>query len=126
MMTERLEILGRLTILGEKADRFAVEFRGDVVALTIPNVRAALALRRKMSRPRRRAWLLRSQELLTRAGLELQVWIGGRQVARLGAVTRSGRLAAWLGLDPLEFTFRSAPKPIPIPIQSGRPPKESR
>ena len=105
-MLAGLEILGHLTILGEDASRLSVEFRGDVVVLTLPDLRAALNLRRTMPRPRRRAWLIGAQAVLARAGLELQVWIGHRQVARLNAGSRPGRVATWLGLDPLELSLR--------------------
>ena len=40
------------------------------------------------------------------AGLELHIRVGRRPVGRLAAGTRPGRLAAWLGLDPIELKVR--------------------
>jgi len=106
-MAAGLEVLGHLTILGDDESRLQVEFRGDVVAIELSNLRAALVLRRTLPRVRRRAWLQRVREELVRAGLELQIWVARRQVARLAEDTRSGWVATWLGLDPLELRVRS-------------------
>ena len=76
------------------------------MALEIPDLRAALALRGRMRRLERRAWIRRVQAALGRAGLELHIRVGRRQVGRLAADTRPGRLAAWLGLDPIELEVR--------------------
>ncbi len=105
-MTAALDVLGHLTILADGGRPLRVEFLGDVVALEIHDLRAALALRGRMRRPERRAWLLRAQSALGRAGLELHIRVGRRQVGRLAADTRPGRLAAWLGLDPMELKVR--------------------
>src|SRR5512135_682081 len=98
-------------------DRLRVEFLGDVVALDLPDLRTALALRRKLPRCERRAWLRRAQATLARADLELQVWVGRQQVGRLAAGTRPGRVAAWLGLDPMELKVR----PLLTPVARRRP-----
>src|ERR671912_572010 len=105
-MTAALDVLGHLTILADGGRPLRVEFRGDVVALELPDLRAALALGGRMRRPERRAWLRRVQAALGRAGLELHIRVGRRQVGRLAADTRPGRLAAWLGLDPVELKVR--------------------
>ncbi len=105
-MAAALDLLGHLTILADGGRPLRVKFLGDVVALEIPDLRAALALRRRMRRPERRAWLRRVQAALGRAGLELHIRVGQRQVGRLAAGTRPGRLAAWLGLDPVELKVR--------------------
>ena len=105
-MALTLDVDGRLTITAGDAP-FQVEFRGDVVALVLPDLRAARTLGRTFTRLERRAWLRSFQALLGRTGLELQVWVGTRQVARLAGVTRTGRLAVWLGLDPLELQVRA-------------------
>src|SRR3954447_21560048 len=105
-MAAGLDVLGHLTILAEGRLSLDVEFRGDVVALEIPDLRAALALRGRMRRPERRAWLRRVQAALGRAGLELHIRVGRRRVGRLAAGSRPGRLAAWLGLDPVELKVR--------------------
>src|SRR5918998_6484035 len=105
-MAAALDVLGHLTIVADGGRPLRVEFRGDVVALEIPDLRAALALRGRMRRSERRAWLRRVQAALGRAGLELQVRVGRRLVGRLAADTRPGRLAAWLGLDPVELKVR--------------------
>ncbi len=106
-MPPGLDVLGRLTILAEGGRPMRVEFLGEVVSLEIPDLRAALALRGRMRRPERRAWLRRVQAALGRAGLELHIRVGRRQVGRLAAGTRPGRLAAWLGLDPMELKVRA-------------------
>jgi hypothetical protein len=105
-MAAALDVLGHLTILADGGRPLRVEFRGDVVALEIPDLRAALALRGRMRRSERRAWLRRVQAALGLAGLELHIRVGRRQVGRLAAGTRPGRLAAWLGLDPVELKVR--------------------
>jgi hypothetical protein len=105
-MAAALDVLGHLTILADGGRPLRVEFRGDVVSLEIPDLRAALALRGRMRRPERRAWLRRVQAALGRAGLELHICVGRRPVGRLAADTRPGRLAAWLGLDPVELKVR--------------------
>ena len=105
-MATALDVLGHLTIVADGGKPLRVEFRGDVVALEIPDLRAALALRGRMRRPERRAWLHRAQGALGRAGLELHIRVGRLQVGRLAAGTRPGRLAAWLGLDPVELKVR--------------------
>jgi hypothetical protein len=101
-----LDVLGHLTILADGGRPLRVEFRGDVVALEVSDLRAALALRGRMRRPERRAWLRRFQAALGLAGLELHIRVGRRQIGRLAADTRPGRLAAWLGLDPMELKVR--------------------
>jgi hypothetical protein len=105
-MLPGLELAGHLTILADERDRIDVQFRGDVVAVVLPDLRGLRALRRKLPRPGR-VWRERLRSDLSRAGLELQVWIGSRQVGRLAADTRAGRLARWLGLDPIELRIRS-------------------
>ena len=105
-MAAALDVLGHLTILADGGRPLRVEFRGDVVSLEIPDLRAALALRGRMRRPERRAWLRRVQAALGRAGLELHIGVGRRPVGRLAAGTRPGRLATWLGLDPIELRAR--------------------
>jgi len=105
-MAAGLEVFGHLTILADDESRLRVEFRDDVVALKLPDLRTALALRRRLPRPRRRAWLQRLVAESARAGLELQIWIGGRQVGRLAADARPCWIAARLGLDPMELRVR--------------------
>src|SRR3954468_7694713 len=105
-MAAGLDVLGHLTILADGGRPLPVEGRGDVVALEVPDLRAALALRGRMRRPERRAWLRRVQAALGTAGLELHIRVGRRQIGRLAAGTRPGRLAVWLGLDPVELTAR--------------------
>ena len=105
-------MLGHLTILADGVRPLRVEFRGDVVALEVPDLRAALALRSRMRRPERRAWLRRVRAALGLAGLELHIRVGRRQIGRLAADTRPGRLAAWLGLDPMELKVRPVLAPL--------------
>src|SRR4051812_5755751 len=105
-MAAALDVLGHLTILADGGRPLRVEFLGDVVALEIPALPAALALRGRMRRPERRAWLRRVQTALVLAGLELHIRVGRRQVGRLAAGTRPGRLATWLGLDPIGLKVR--------------------
>jgi len=105
-MTAGLDVLGQLTILADGGTPFRVDFRGDVVALELPDLRTAFGLGGRMRRSERRAWLRRVQSALATAGLELHVRVGRRLVGRLAAGTRPGRLAAWLGLDPMELKVR--------------------
>src|ERR1044071_776756 len=53
----RGRVPGHLTIPADAGRPLRVEFRGDVVALEIPDLRAALALRGRMRRLERRAWI---------------------------------------------------------------------
>ena len=105
-MAAALDVLGHLTIVADGGRPLRVELRGDVVSLEIPDLRAALALRGRMRRPERRAWLRRVQAALGRAGLEMHIRVGRRPVGRLAAGSRPGRIAAWLGLDPVELKAR--------------------
>ena len=123
MAAAPLAVLGHLTILGDDAGagRLSIEFRGGVVALELPDLRTALALRRKIPRAGRRAWLDRLRAALGHAGLEFLVEVGGLRVARLAADTRPGRLAAWLGLDPMEVELRPVLAILARRRRSGRP-----
>ena len=105
-MAAALDVLGHLTIVADGGRPLRVEFCGDVVSLEIPDLRTALALRDRTRRPERRAWLRRVQAALGLAGLELHIRVGGRPVGRLAADSRPRRLAAWLGLDPVELKAR--------------------
>jgi hypothetical protein len=96
-----LEVVGQLSILADEVP-FQVDFRGRVIEVALPDLRTALRLARGLPRGDRRSWLLSSQASLARAGLELLVLVGRRPVARLAATSRPGRLARWLGLDPME------------------------
>lgn len=102
-MPRGIELVGRLTILVDNDHLIQVDFRGDVVAVVLADLRAVLALRRNLPRPRRRIWLSRAHAELTRARLELQLWIGARQIGRLASDTRSGWIAASLGLGHMEL-----------------------
>ena len=104
-MDPRLELAGGLDIESD-AGLLHVAFRGDVVALELPDLKSARRLGRLMRRGPRRAWLRRTDHMLAQAGIVLQVWVASRQVGRLGAGTRPSRLARWLGLDPLELIWR--------------------
>lgn len=106
-MVDALELSGHLALLAGD-DPIEVEFRGDVIEIRFPGIREAWSLRRRLDRPGRRALLRQVQGLLGRADLELQIWVGRRRLGRLAADSRPTRLAAWLGLDPLELDTRAA------------------
>src|SRR5690242_14791405 len=95
-----LELSGHLAVLAGD-EPIAVEFRGAVIEVRFSSLRQAWALRRRLDRPRRRAWLGATREALARADVELQVWVGHRYLGRLAGDSRPTRLAAWLGIDPL-------------------------
>src|SRR3954454_20726622 len=120
-MAAVLDVLGHLTILDDGGRPLRVEFRGDVVDLEIPDLRAALGLRGRMGRSERRAWWRRVQAALGLAGLDLHIRVGRRPVGRLAAGTRPGRLAAWLGLDPVELKARPS-----LPLLARRRPRADR
>ncbi|QEH35234.1 hypothetical protein OJF2_37810 [Aquisphaera giovannonii] len=100
-MSMPLDLAGHLAILNG-GDAVAVEFRGGVIDLRFSGLRQALRLRGRFGRARRRDLLRRLREALGRADVELHVWVGGRRVGRLAGDSRATRLAAWLGVDPLE------------------------
>src|ERR687889_1323506 len=95
-----LDVLGHLTILADGGRPLRVEFRGDVVALEIPDLRAALALRGRMRRLERRAWIRRVQAALGLAGLGLHIRVGRRPVGRLAADTPPGSTRRLAGPGP--------------------------
>ncbi len=105
-MLRGLEVAGQLTVLADDGERIDVAFRGDVVTVSVADFRGLRGLRRRMPRPGR-GWLEQLRRELARAGLELQVWVGSRQIGRLAADSRAGRLARWLGIDPIELRIRS-------------------
>ena len=106
-----LELAGHLAVLaGDQA--FRVEFRNEIVVVDLPDLRAARALSRLVARPERRARLARLREVLDRAGLLLIVRVADREVGRLGGGLRPGRLAAWLGMDPMSINARAILKLI--------------
>lgn len=96
-----LDLAGHLSILAD-GQPLDVEFRGDVVAILLPDLRSARSLWRKLPRTDRRAGMGRLREGLTRSGLGLEVWVGRHRVVRLAAGSRPGRIASWVGLDPAE------------------------
>lgn len=100
-----LELAGNLAILaGDHA--LGIEFRDEVVLLDLADLGSARALSRLVKRVDRRVRLAQLQAVLDRAGLLLTVRIAGREVARLGGGLRPGRLAAWLGIDPMRLDAR--------------------
>ena len=133
-MAAGLEVIGNLTIVADDESRLNVEFHGNLVVFELPDVRTALALRRRFPRLERLAWLERLRAEATRAGLELQVWVGGRQIGRFAAETRTGWVANRLGLGPIELRVRSvlaalarSPlKPSPTHHEDARVPRDGR
>ena len=99
--TPDLEVVGQLSILADEV-LFQVDFRGRVIEVALPDLRATLRLARGIPRGARRSWLRFSQASLAREGLELLVLVGRRPVGRLAATSRPGWLARWLGVDPME------------------------
>lgn len=101
-MFNPLDLAGHLDIFAG-GDPIAVEFRGDVIEVRFPSFRGAWALRRRLGRARLRAWLPGMQDALARADVELHIRVGRRRVGRLAGDSRTTRLAAWLGIDPIEI-----------------------
>lgn len=104
--TDGLDIAGHLSILAD-GDPIDVAFRGSVVILTLPSLRTGLGLRKRLGLAGRREWIDRVQATLASAGLELEIRVRSRQVARLAAGSRRGWLATRLGLAPLELKVRA-------------------
>lgn len=104
-MTHALDVAGQLAILAD-GHPLQVDFRGDVIAVVLPDRGAALALGRMLPRSGREAQIVVLQQGLARAGLVLEIWIGSRRVARLSDASRAGRLTSWLGLGPMEISLR--------------------
>jgi len=104
-MLQALDVAGLLSILANGRP-LHVEFRGDVVAVVLPDASAALALRRMIPRSGGDAGVRAIQEALARSGLTLEVWIGSSRVARLSGDSRPGRIGSWLGLGPVEIALR--------------------
>ncbi len=97
-----LEIVGQLSILADESP-LQVDFRGSVIEVALPDLQTALRLAKGVSRGDRRSWMRSIQASLARAGLELQVSVGHRQVGRLAAKSRSSWLARLLGVAPMEL-----------------------
>ena len=97
-----LEVVGRLTVTADDTP-FEVRFEGSRVVVQIPDLRAANRLRKTATGRDRTARLLALQEFLARAGLELSVLVHGRVVGRLSAASRTGWLAARLGVAPVQL-----------------------
>ncbi|KAJ3060757.1 hypothetical protein HK102_009370 [Quaeritorhiza haematococci] len=80
-----------------------VDLRGATIDVVLPDLRTALHLRKRFSRDQRRAWASSTRSTMALTGLELRVWVRGRKVGRIAATSKRSRLAAWLGVDPLEL-----------------------
>lgn len=99
-----LEVVGRLTVTADDTP-FEVRFEGSRIVVQIPDLRAANRLRKTASGRDRTARLLALQTFLARAGLELSLLIHGRVVGRLSAASRTGWIAARLGVAPVQLGF---------------------
>ena len=97
-----LDVVGQLSILADDAP-FQVNFRGATIEVVFPDLRAVFHLRKWFSRGERRAWVSSARSMMAFSGLELRVWVKGRQVGRLAATSKRSRIASWFGVDPLEL-----------------------
>jgi hypothetical protein len=97
-----LDVVGHFSILADDAP-FQVDFRGATIEVVLPDLRTALNLRKKFSRNDRRAWTNSVRSMMALTGLELRVWVRGRQLGRLAATSKQSLLAVSLGVDPLEL-----------------------
>lgn len=101
-----LDVVGQLSILADDAP-IDVEFRGDTIVVTVPDLATGSRIVRRLPLRDRRAWGNRLAAILARAGLEVQVWVGDRQVAGLKPGASQGLVARWLGVGPLDIRFRA-------------------
>lgn len=104
-MTERtpsaLDVVGSLMVeMGDLSAR--IEARGDRIVVQIPSLRAGVASLPKGGGAGRRASILRIHEVLTSAGLTLEVVAGRSTVGLLGVRAKAGLASRLLGLGPLE------------------------
>lgn len=97
-----LDVVGHLSILADDAP-FQVDFRGATIEVVFPDLRAVFRLRKGFSRGERRALANSARSMMALSGLELRVWVRGRQVGRLAARSKRRWLESWLGVDPLEL-----------------------
>ena len=97
-----LDVVGQLSILADDAT-FQVDFRGATIEVLFPDLRAVFHLRKSFSRGERRAWASSVRSMMDLSGLELRVWVRGRQVGRIAATSKRRLLASWLGVDPVEL-----------------------
>ena len=125
-LASRLDVAGQLSVLAGDVP-IDVEFRGDVIVVTLPDLRAATRVLQQIPTRDRRAWGRRMVEVLARSGLEVQIWTQGRQIAELKPGQTPGLLARWLGVGPLGLRFRAIlasmfgrpPAPRPGPTSTG-------
>jgi len=97
-----LEVVGQLSGFID-ATPLQVDCGDGEIVVSLPNLSAALSLRRSMTRSTRVSRLRSLQAVLTRTGLCLRIVVGGHSVARLDAASRGGWLANLLGVAPLEL-----------------------
>jgi hypothetical protein len=99
-----LDVVGRLSVLTDDMP-FQVDCQGSTIDVILPDLQTALRLRKRLSRVGRRAWATSLRSTMALSGLELRVWVCGRQVGRIAATSKRGWLAFWLGLDPFELSI---------------------
>jgi hypothetical protein len=98
-VTHALDVGGDLRI-ETRAGTLDVHARGTSLGLSLPSLRAGLAL--LGPRPAREARLHELDAMLRLTDLRMVVRLGTREIARLGPGTRPGVLSRLLGLGPLE------------------------
>ncbi len=103
-MTRPVDVLGQLSVTGERGVQVEVEGRGDSISLALPSLRVARSLAREAAgRSKRLAMITRTQAGLRRADLTLQVHVAGRPIARLAPRSKATLLSRLLGLGAIEL-----------------------
>lgn len=103
LMTGTLEVVGQL-ILEMGDDSARIEARGSRILLALPSLPAGRTLFQNWSIVKsRRESIRRAHEMLSQAGLTLQVDIGTITIGLLGAESRPGLTSRLLGVYPFEL-----------------------
>lgn len=95
-----LEVAGQISVLVDDVP-CTIECRGDVIVLSVRDIRTAISLRQKAGREI--AKLTQVEDLLKQASLRLDVEVGGRPVGRLGHGVESNWVARVAGLRPFRI-----------------------
>lgn len=103
-MARPVDVLGEISVSGEKGEQLRVVGRGDAIAVNLPNLwTGRLLARQAHNRSRRQAAISKLQSHLQRANLTLQIEIAGKPVAYLSSHSQATLLSRLLGLGSIEL-----------------------
>ena len=114
-MTRPVDVLGELSVAGERGEQIRVEGQGDAISVALPSLGVGRSLAGKATgRSKRKAAVGKLHATLRRADLTLQVNVAGRPIARLAPQSEATLLSRLLGLGAMEL------KPIGLLLAAFR------